>query len=136
MRRREQVFEKKMFHELSFLKFFCDTQFTRLVHLCYFVQNSFFFQHVTGRLCFSARFAQSDDVNYMNFRPLYHGKHLNIIFSNFIFTPLNHNLHVQKTHSNSDFINSMIYFVNAIIFKMLSENQRKYEKKNNKKKRK
>lgn len=27
-----------------------------------------FFQHVTGRLCFSARFAQSDDVNYMNFR--------------------------------------------------------------------
>lgn len=95
-----------------------------------------FFQHVTGRLCFSARFAQSDDVNYMNFRPLYHGKHLNIIFSNFIFTPLNHNLHVQKTHSNSDFINSMIYFVNAIIFKMLSENQRKYEKKKQKQKKK
>lgn len=40
---------------------------------------------------------------------------------------------MQKTHSNSDFINSMIYFVNAIIFKMLSENQRKYEKKTNKK---
>lgn len=56
------------------------------------------------------------------------------IFSNFIFTPLNHNLHVQKTHSNSDFINSMIYFVNAIIFKMLSENQRKYEKKTTTKK--
>lgn len=36
---------------------------------------------------------------------------------------------MQKTHSNSDFINSMIYFVNAIIFKMLSENQRKYEEK-------
>lgn len=41
---------------------------------------------------------------------------------------------MQKTHSNSDFINSMIYFVNAIIFKMLSENQRKYEKKKPKKK--
>lgn len=41
---------------------------------------------------------------------------------------------MQKTHSNSDFINSMFYFVNAIIFKMLSENQRKYEKKNNQKK--
>lgn len=67
---------------------------------------------------------------------IYHGKHLNIIFSNFIFTPLNHNLHVQKTHSNSDFINSMIYFVNAIIFKMLSENQRKYEKKTKQKKKK
>lgn len=40
---------------------------------------------------------------------------------------------MQKTHSNSDFINSMIYFVNAIIFKMLSENQRKYEKKTTKK---
>lgn len=39
---------------------------------------------------------------------------------------------MQKTHSNSDFINSMIYFVNAIIFKMLSENQRKYEKKTKK----
>lgn len=36
---------------------------------------------------------------------------------------------MQKTHSNSDFINSMFYFVNAIIFKMLSENQRKYGKK-------
>lgn len=31
-------------------------------------KTGFFFQHVTGRLCFSARFAQSDDVNYMNFR--------------------------------------------------------------------
>lgn len=41
---------------------------------------------------------------------------------------------MQKTHSNSDFINSMIYFVNAIIFKMLSENQRKYEKKQQQKK--
>lgn len=41
---------------------------------------------------------------------------------------------MQKTHSNSDFINSMIYFVNAIIFKMLSENQRKYEKKTTTKK--
>lgn len=41
---------------------------------------------------------------------------------------------MQKTHSNSDFINSMIYFVNAIIFKMLSENQRKYGKKTTKKK--
>lgn len=41
---------------------------------------------------------------------------------------------MQKTHSNSDFINSMIYFVNAIIFKMLLENQRKYGKKNNQKK--
>lgn len=40
---------------------------------------------------------------------------------------------MQKTHSNIDFINSMIYFVNAIIFKMLSENQRKYEKKKKKK---
>lgn len=36
---------------------------------------------------------------------------------------------MQKTHSNSDFINSMFYFINAIIFKMLSENQRKYEEK-------
>lgn len=41
---------------------------------------------------------------------------------------------MQKTHSNSDFINSMIYFVNAIIVKMLSENQRKYEKKTTTKK--
>lgn len=41
---------------------------------------------------------------------------------------------MQKTHSNSDFINSMICFVNAIIFKMLSENQRKYEKKTTTKK--
>lgn len=41
---------------------------------------------------------------------------------------------MQKTHSNSDFINSMIFFVNAIIFKMLSENQRKYEKKQQQKK--
>lgn len=41
---------------------------------------------------------------------------------------------MQKTHSNGDFINSMICFVNAIIFKMLSENQRKYEKKTTTKK--
>lgn len=40
----------------------------------------------------------------------------------------------RKHTSNSDFINSMFYFVNAIIFKMLSENQRKYEKKTTAKK--
>lgn len=120
MRRREQIFEKKMFHELSFLKFFCDTQFTRLVHLCYFVQNRFFFN---TRLAVSA------------FQLDLH-KVMTLITWIFVipWQAFNHNLHVQKTHSNSDFINSMIYFVNAIIFKMLSENQRKYEKKQQQKK--
>lgn len=66
MRRREQIFEKKMFHELSF------SVIPNLHALFIFVIlfKTVFFQHVTGRLCFSARFAQSDDVNYMNFRSM------------------------------------------------------------------
>lgn len=67
MRRREQIFEKKMFHELSFLKFSVIPNLHALfIYVILF--KTVFFQHVTGRLCFSARFAQSDDVNYMDFR--------------------------------------------------------------------